>query len=178
VIFRTATAKDAEAIAHLHAESWRRTYRGAYSDTFLDHDVVADRVAVWTERFRSSDPNAHTVIAEDDGALIGFVHTILDEDPTWGALLDNLHVAHDRKRSGIGAQLMAQSAAVVLERRPGSGLYLWVLEMNGVAQSFYDACGGECVESAPWDAPGGGTVMSLRYAWTDPAVLRQTITPG
>ncbi len=30
------------------------------------------------------------------GGLIGFAHTAFDEDPTWGALLDNLHVAHGR----------------------------------------------------------------------------------
>lgn len=169
--FREATASDVDAIAALHADSWRRTYRGAYSDAFLDHEVDAERREVWSERFRSPAPNTHTVIAEDDGGFAGFVHTILDEDPTFGALLDNLHVAHDRKRTGVGRQLMAQSAQAVLERRPGSGLYLWVLEMNGTAQSFYDACGGTCAERAPWDAPGGGTVMSLRYAWPDPSVL-------
>jgi hypothetical protein len=52
---------------------------------------------------------------------------------------------HDRKRTGVGARLMAESAAAVLDRRPGSGLYLWVLEMNRSAQAFYDARGGTCV---------------------------------
>ena len=35
------------------------------------------------------------------GAVVGFVHMILDEDPRWGALLDNLHVTHRLKRHGI-----------------------------------------------------------------------------
>ena len=42
---------DAAEIAALHAESWRRHYRGAYSDSFLDGDVGEDRLAEWTGRF-------------------------------------------------------------------------------------------------------------------------------
>lgn len=42
--FRLAVPDDAEAVAMLHATSWRRHYRGAYSDAFLDGDVVAEPV--------------------------------------------------------------------------------------------------------------------------------------
>ena len=45
---RAAGARDAEAVAALHADSWRRHYRGAYADSFLDGDVVANRCAVWS----------------------------------------------------------------------------------------------------------------------------------
>ena len=38
--FRSAEAGDAAAVAGLHADSWRRHYRGAFSDAFLDGDVV------------------------------------------------------------------------------------------------------------------------------------------
>src|SRR5213592_3783401 len=63
--FRLAGPADAEAVANLHADSWRRHYRGAYSDAFLDGDVVADRLAVWTERLREPDPRRCTILAED-----------------------------------------------------------------------------------------------------------------
>src|SRR6188768_3459087 len=43
---RPATAGDAGQIAALHADSWRRHYRGAYSDAFLDGDVLTDRLRV------------------------------------------------------------------------------------------------------------------------------------
>ncbi|HVB09529.1 MAG TPA: GNAT family N-acetyltransferase [Bacillota bacterium] len=50
------------------------------------------------------------VVAEDGGEVVGFVHVILHEDPTWGALLDNLHVRHDRARQGIGTALVGEVA--------------------------------------------------------------------
>lgn len=166
--YREAAADDAAAIAELHAESWRRHYRGAFLDSFLDGDVVADRMAEWTDRLSRPAADRYTVVADLDGAVGGFAHTILDEDPTWGAFLDNLHVRPDMKRHGIGARLMAETARAVALRRPSSGLYLWVLEQNTAAQAFYGAQGGRCVErelTGPF--PGGGHAFSLRYAWPD-----------
>jgi hypothetical protein len=93
-MYREATAHDVEPIAALHAESWRRNYRGAYLDAFLDGDVFTDRLAVWSERLALPRSGQFTVVAELDGVVLGFAHTIFDRDPTWGAFLDNLHVTH------------------------------------------------------------------------------------
>ncbi len=174
--FRDAVAADADAVAHLHADSWRRNYRGAYSDAFLDGDVVADRIAVWSERLGSADPGRVTIIAEER-SLVGFANAYLARDARWGALLDNLHVADTHRRSGIGAQLMVLTAAAVATRAPDEGLYLWVLEQNAGAQAFYEAMGGSSVERAPVESPGGvpgrlaGEPAKLRFAWSDAATL-------
>jgi ribosomal protein S18 acetylase RimI-like enzyme len=115
-------------------------------------------------------------VAEDEGRLAGFVHVVFEDDPTWGTLIDNLHVTNRRRRSGIGTRLMARAAAEVVERGPG-GLYLWVLEQNVAAQAFYDAGGGRSVGRRAVRAPGGvpgrlnGSPHALRYVWPDPAVL-------
>ncbi len=173
--FRSADASHAGAIAVLQADSWRRHYRGAYADEFLDGDLDADRRAVWTERLHQPDPQTHTIVAEDGDGLIGFAHTMFEADPRWGALLDNLHVVHDEKRRGIGSRLLAMTAEAILER--GTGLYLWVLEQNLDARAFYEARGGRYVERVPVPAPAGmpgrlnGSPVGLRYAWRDPAVL-------
>jgi ribosomal protein S18 acetylase RimI-like enzyme len=173
--FRLAAPADAAAIAALHADSWRRHYRGAYSDSFLDGDVVSDRLAVWADRLPQSDAGHYTIVGEHGGALIAFAHTAFDDDPAWGALLDNLHVAHGHKRRGIGSRLLALTAGAVIER--GTGLYVWVLEQNVTGQAFYEALGARLVDRAPASPPGGvasrlnGSPVKLRYAWTDPSVL-------
>jgi ribosomal protein S18 acetylase RimI-like enzyme len=169
---RPATERDVEAIAALHADSWRRHYRGAFSDAYLDGDVFADRRSVWSQRLTAPDPAHDTVVAVDGEALVGFAHTILDDDPEWGALLDNLHVAHHLKGTGIGTRLMAASAAAVLARGRRASLYLWVLEGNAAAQAFYGARGGRLVDREVTQPPGGGvTIVGLRYVWPDPSVL-------
>ena len=89
---------DVEAIAALHAESWQRHYRGAYLDSFLDGDVLADRLAVWHARLMAPNAAHFTIGAFQSDAVVGFVHMILEEDPHWGTLLDNLHVTYGLKR--------------------------------------------------------------------------------
>ena len=84
-------------------------------------------MAEWTGRLSRPAPDRYTVVADLDGAVVGFAHTILDADPTWGACLDNLHVRHDLKRHGIGARLMAETVRAVARRRPSTGLYLLTL---------------------------------------------------
>jgi predicted N-acetyltransferase YhbS len=175
--FRRAGVSDSDAIARLHADSWRRHYRDAYSDAFLDGDVDADRLAVWSDRLRDPGAEACTLVAEDAGTLVGFAHTALEDDRMWGALLDNLHVAHAHQRGGIGSRLLALSAEAVVERRSESGLYLWVLEQNEGAQAFYAALGGLCVGRGVVEPPGGdssrlnGKPVKLRFAWPEPATL-------
>jgi GNAT superfamily N-acetyltransferase len=174
--FRSAGAGDAEQVAMLHADSWRRHYRGAFADSFLDGDLVAERTSVWSKRLVDPDGTA-TILAEQDGEFVGFVHVMFDLDPVWGSLVDNLHVFHSRRRGGIGRQLLGRAAQAVVDQAGGDTMYLWVLEQNLAAQQFYLAVGAECVEVAPVAPPGGdpahlnGTPNGLRMAWPDAAQL-------
>lgn len=171
LVFRAAGGDDAHAIAELHADSWRRHYRDAYSDAFLDGDVVEFLRQLWTDRMGTPEPRARTILAERNGQVVGLAHTLLDEDPSWGAFLDNLHVAYEIKRHGIGTRLLALTRQAVRDWSLSSGLYLWVLEQNSDAQAFYTAQGGMCVGREDVPPPGGdparlnGTPTCLRYVW-------------
>ena len=198
--FRPALTSDAPAVAALHADSWRRYYRGAYADAYLDGDIDADRVAVWSARLAVADLHRVTLVAEPEpaeqagaadesdtrhmavaaSALVGFVHLVVDDDPRWGSLIDNLHVATGRHRGGVGSGLIMRAAEVAAERGATPALYLWVQEQNAAAQAFYAAHGGQVVEHASIAAPGGvpgrlnGNPRKLRIAWPDArAVVRQ-----
>lgn len=168
---RDAKAQDAPAIAGLHADSWRRHYRGAYADAYLDGDLDHDRLAVWAVRLERQNPDSVTLLAESQGVVVGFAHAVIDHDPQWGSLIENLHVRHDRHRSGIGRRLLAESATKVREKSRLEPMHLWVLQQNVRAQAFYRAMGGICVESAACPPPGNvperlhGSPSRLRFVW-------------
>lgn len=175
--FRPAEPTDSSKVATLHADSWRRHHRGAYSDEFLDGDVDADRQAVWSDRLSDVETTTYTILAEDGDSLIGFAHLVFDHDPTWGALVDNLHVHYRHKRNGVGSQLLSWGAEAVRRRENRTGLYLWVLEQNTAAQAFYQARGGTRTGRRLIPSPGGvperlnGSPAAFRYAWPDLDVL-------
>jgi len=169
--FRAARPDDAHAVARLHADSWQRHYRGAYSDAFLDGEATEFLDRMWIERLTAPPAQACTILAEDDGVIVGLAHTLLDDDPVWGAFIDNLHVRHTLKRQGIGSRLLALTAQTVFRQSSSWSLYLWVLEQNAAAQAFYSARGGSCVERDVVPPPGGdlarlnGRPQGLRFAW-------------
>ena len=169
MIFRRAQAQDADAVADLHVLSWRATYRGILRDGFLEGPVVADRQALWRERL--ADPGEadgrFVLLAEQGGDLHAFVCAILDADPTWGALLDNLHVVPGSQGKGLGRILMTEAAIWIRRQRPRSRLHLWVFERNAAARRFYDRLGGAVIDRRAIPSPDGHLVDSVRYGWTD-----------
>lgn len=166
--YREATKEDAPVIARLHAESWRVHYRGAYRDDYLDGDVLTDRSRVWTERFNAPPPNQFVVIAEDtDGndSPLGFACVYGADDPHWGTLLDNIHVAPHAQNRGVGAGLFAHLIKWCRENHPTCGLYLWVLHDNDKAQRFYQRLGARDAGGEFSEPPGGGQIHGRRYVW-------------
>lgn len=173
--YREASGEDCAAIASLHAESWRFAYRGEYRDEFLDGDVVADRLAVWEQRFREPSDDQYVVVAEAESGLVGFACVYGGEDARWGSLLDNLHVHRDHYRHRTGTRLVAEIAKWCLAHHPERGLFLWVLASNGRARSFYERLGACDRGGDVFVPPGGGQICSRRYAWT---TLRELARAG
>jgi GNAT superfamily N-acetyltransferase len=166
LLVRIATPEDAISIAQLHAESWRRTYRGVMSDAYLAEEVVADRESLWTERLSSPSATQHVWVAEQNAKLCGFACAYTNADLKWGALLDNLHVSLTMHRRGIGRRLLSEVAAWVDRVESSGRWHLWVVQSNAAAISFYEAQGGQVVEQDLWDPPGGGpAIPQLRMAW-------------
>ncbi len=171
MIFRIADASDAESIALLHAESWRDHYRGIFLDEYLDGPVFEDRRQVWKTRFETPPANQWALVAEENGKLIGFVCAFGEEDPVWGAYVDNLHVHPTRRGQGIGKILMRKAAQWIVDTYPQHHFYLWVLDANHSSRAFYEKIGGRSVEKANLDTPGGGFADCWRVVWADAGVL-------
>jgi ribosomal protein S18 acetylase RimI-like enzyme len=158
-------------VAELHARSWRESYRGAFRDEFLDGDLVGERLRVWRERLERAPENQLVRLAVDGADLAGFVCAYGAHDPSWGSLIDNLHVSSAHKRSGIGSALMRQAGAWLAPRYPDLEVYLWVLEVNASARRFYEQIGARNAGVSTMESHGGAVVQSCRYTWRRPALL-------
>lgn len=161
-----ATAHDAESIARLQAQSWRNTYRGMLPDEYLDHHVVDDRLAYWPARLaRFASDRTLVLKAVDDATLLGFVCVLLDEEPEWGARLDNLHVSPQARGTGAGYALFQAAREWIARVAPGVPLHLWCVEANQIARRFYDRQGGKVVETMHRSFAGQPSVPEVRYWW-------------
>jgi ribosomal protein S18 acetylase RimI-like enzyme len=171
VTLRAAHHDDAEAIACLHTESWRRTYRGMMTDEFLDVGALENRRGVWHERLGTPGANQYTIVAQDRWAIVGFICAFADEDAIWGSYIDNLHVAPDMHRRGVGRALMRSVGEWLCQVQPERGVYLWVMEANASARRFYERLGATNADTVDKVDPGGGHAPNCRYVWSRPHLM-------
>ena len=127
---------------------WLRTWAATYPE--LD---FAERLVWWRQRWRDELlPAAEVVVAEADGTMIGFVTV----DPRT-LYLDQIVVAPEHWRAGIGAALIAEAK----ELSPG-GLDLDVNTDNVRAIRFYEKQG-FVVAGSGVNALSGKPVQRLRW---------------
>lgn len=175
---RFATPADAQAIAALHAASWRLTYGNALNPDYLQDVVPAERRAIWAQRFASPKENQCVLIAESHNEPVGFACVFAAEHHEWGSYLDNLHVSQPNQGRGIGKALLMQIARLCNLRAPGQGLYLLVNQDNRRAQQFYLRLGARNAESGVWNAPDGSTVPTFFFRWDSVEALAAQAPDG
>jgi ribosomal protein S18 acetylase RimI-like enzyme len=164
--------QDAEELAALHATSWKSAYRGILSDEYLDTKADTERAYHWQHRFEGDTSRSFGLAARDDQErIIGFAWIDMDDDPTFGHLLDNLHVHPSLKGRGIGRALLAAVASELMARSAGRSLFLWVYEDNYGARAFYDAIGGMAAERKQVTTLDNRKAWQWRYVWKDVAAL-------
>ena len=168
---REATPDDVPAIARVHVDTWRATYRGIVPDSFLDGLTYEGRELLWTAALGPGSPTRLFVGEDDAGRVFGFAAGGPERggDPDYRGELYALYIAAAAQGRGLGRQLV-QAVAGRLADEGMTALLLWVLAENP-ARGFYERLGGREVRTQPL-AIGEATLEEVAYGWPDTGVLR------
>jgi GNAT superfamily N-acetyltransferase len=163
---RAAAIADAPAIARVHVDSWRTTYKGIVPNDHLANLSYEERESMWRGVIENEAAPQRVFIAEDNGGVIGFAACGPERthNPTYTGELYAIYLFQQHQRRGIGRELTRAVADYLLEQGH-SGMLVWVLEQNP-SRRFYEALGGEEVERKT--IPIGGVNLSeVAYGWRD-----------
>ena len=164
---RIATANDAAAIANVHVESWRTTYKGIVPDDFLARLSCERREAFWRQTLSELDHTRFVYVAENGGGqVVGFVSGGPERsgDTLYKGELYAIYLLAPYHGQGIGRQL----ASVLVTRLIQEGmptLLLWALAANP-ARKFYERLGGQPVYEKTVTI-GGTSLVEVAYGWRD-----------
>lgn len=149
---RSASFSDARAIAAVHVEAWRATYRGLMPDAVVDafagpdHDAAARALALdaravrWRDNLVKTRPDQRTAVAEQGGEIVGFATAGPSRTcDGWGEVWA-IYAAPEALGVGIGRALLGDALAFLAEQR-FERVELWVLPNNARAIRFYEAAG-------------------------------------
>ena len=167
---RQAREEDAEAIAHVHVQSWRTSYVGIVPDAYLNSLDELLRVKLWQEWLKGG---ALVLVAEREGQVVGFAHGGANREALedCDAELYSIYLLREAQGRGIGTRLLRATAEELMERGFRS-MALWVLERNP-ARNFYEKMGARFAASKVIEI-GGARLMEVAYIWGDLRSLANT----
>jgi len=134
-------AKPGDAATVLHFAKELATYE-------REPDAVVTTEAMMHEALFGEKPMAEALIAEVDGAAVGFA-VFYHNFSTWtgrkGIWLDDLYVTPEARGSGAGKALLRHLAGICLDR-DCARFEWWVLDWNEPAIGFYRSIGAEAMD--------------------------------
>jgi GNAT superfamily N-acetyltransferase len=166
---REARQEDAAAIARVHVDSWRTSYRGIVPEGFLSGLSYEDFEGRWQGRLRDvGDPRwAYRVAELPSGRIVGFASGGPRQESAYadyGGELYTLYLLREHQGAGMGRRLFSSVARGLAEGGITS-LLAWVLARNP-SRRFYEAVGGKLLGSQEIEI-GGARLEEVAYGWPD-----------
>lgn len=162
VVRRAVSAADITAIARVHVQSWRESYRGIITPAYLAQLNQEAQERHWRRAFATG---GWAFLAEWEQELVGFASGGLSRsrrDITGEIYL--LYVLRAYHGRGIGRALF-DACHYELACCGHRGVLVWVLADNP-ARGFYERLGGEPAGEALVSL-GGQRLREVAYAWPD-----------
>ena len=169
---REALPTDSAAIAKVHVDSWRSTYRGIISDEVLAGLSYPDRERLWDGSLTTHRSSNFIYVAEaDDGPVVGFAAAGKERTgrTDFQGEIFAIYLLKDYHGRGWGKQLFL-AAAERLALEGFKGLMLWVLAANPT-RGFYEALAGRLLGEQPIQI-GSDSLVEVAYGWEDLAEVR------
>jgi ribosomal protein S18 acetylase RimI-like enzyme len=165
-MIRQATPHDARAIAEIHVDTWRSTYKGIVSDEFLENLSYEKRERQWKERFSDGDNAKFVYVVEnEDSNVVGFAAggPGRTEELDFDGEIYAIYIAQQHQRKGYGRELIKASVAALTDSGIDS-MAIWVLEDNLLSRRFYESMGG-VVTDRKMIPIGGVDLPEVAYGW-------------
>jgi GNAT superfamily N-acetyltransferase len=170
---REARHEDAAAIARVHVDSWRSSYKDIVPEGFLTGMSYEDFEDRWRGWLRGvGNPHwAYRVAELPSDRIVGFASGGPRQGPAYTDYTGELYALYllrEHQRAGIGQRLFG-SVARGLAEGGYTSLLAWVLARNP-SRRFYEAVGGELLGSQEVEI-GGARLEEVAYGWLDIEVV-------
>lgn len=163
---RTATRTDIPAIAKVHVDTWRTTYRGLVPDELLAGLSYENRAETWHRIFDSAATDGNfTLVGEDStGQTVGFANGGPERtgDLIYKGELNAIYILRSAQGRGTGRALVRAVVDALLASNLDS-MMVWVLAENPACK-FYEHLGGQRIGEKEVEI-GGRLVKELAYGW-------------
>ncbi|MGY6209093.1 N-acetyltransferase family protein [Cytobacillus firmus] len=159
---RAARLSDAGAIAKVHVDSWRTTYKNIIPEEFLENLSYQSREELWINII----PKGIVFVAEnDEGQIVGFSSGGKERSGDYKEYqgeLSSIYILKEFQGQGIGKALV-KSVTKELGKSGMNTMLVFVLADNN-STLFYEAMGGKVIDKIEVEI-AGKKLYELVYGW-------------
>jgi ribosomal protein S18 acetylase RimI-like enzyme len=162
---RSATLRDASAIAEVHDQSYRSTYAGIFPQSVFDGVSLPSREQLWTRVLTDQAAASRTLVGcTEEGSVVGFISGgrertgLLNCD----AEVYAIYLLPSVQRRGLGTLLIREFARELRDQGFQS-MAVWVLKLN-MSKAFYETLGGQILAEQTIER-GGQSFLEVAYGW-------------
>ncbi|MCC1487529.1 GNAT family N-acetyltransferase [Bacillus tropicus] len=145
---RRAIKDDIPSIAKVHADSWKTTYKGIFSNEFLENITYEQREKQWENIFQQEDNHQIRFVAETlDGTIIGFIDGGVERTGTYNCdgELYAIYLLQEYQGMKIGQKLFQALLSECINNEMQS-LLVWVVT-NNPSKNFYEKFNPEKIDT-------------------------------
>lgn len=126
-------SEEIKQISKIYIDSWKITYDGFVSDSYLKSLNYHDAEKKWSDFL--NDTKNFIFVAKENNQVIGFVAGCIDDENSEGELYA-LYVNPTLKNTGIGSKLLDKFFEHMKENHITS-IIVWAMSKNKKAISYY-----------------------------------------
>jgi len=164
---RVAALQDARAIAQVHVESSKTTYKEIFSESLLGRLSIEDRARSWNETLTTPEPKLVTLVGCNEAQrVVGFLCGGAERTGRLGCdgELHAIYLLQAAQRQGLGTVLVRRFVRE-LRSLGFASMAVWVLARNP-SRRFYEALGGKVIAEQEIESDAESFV-EIAYGWSD-----------
>lgn len=171
---RRAIKDDISAIAKVHVDSWKTTYKGIFSNEILDNITYDQREKLWESIFQKEDGHQFRFVAETlNGKIIGFIDGGVERTGAYNCdgELYAIYILQKYQGMKIGQRLF-QALLSECKKDNMQSLLVWVVA-NNPSKKFYEKYNPEKIDTKLLEKLD---VEEIAYAWRNMDCLYKSLS--
>ena len=132
MIIERASYNDADKVGEVHSTAWKSAYRGIFPNEYIEKDSAQTRKNEFLNSIK--DDHCTYLLLKDSDRTVGIVKI---RDNTTDVEIESIYILEDYRGNGLGKACIDY----IRSNWSDKNVYLWVLEVNTKARSFYERNG-------------------------------------
>lgn len=160
---RTGKAGDEKSIAQVIINTWKDSYKGIISQSFLDSLTTEKHEALFEQQLTQNTHIIH-VLETEGNRIVGMISGGRDTSGKYDCEIVAIYIENEYQKCGFGRRLFLENIRQY-KHQGYKTMIIWTFETNKDRQ-FYERMGGIATENQTYNI-GDEELLLVGFVWED-----------